>query len=331
MTAKTTIRDVAKEAGVSISMVSRALSGRGYVAKATAERIREVVSRLGYYPSPLARGMRDRGTQTLGILFGWQPENLVRNFYTGEILAGVFDASVQSGYQILVNDIMSPTENWEEGPECQRILNDTRVEGLLLVAPPPLLVQAFRHAPYSVVLVNHQDPDYHFVDAEQAGAVEHLTRHFAAKGHRRIGFLGGDDFDSAAGIRYRAFAEARASLGLKEEDCPVYRGSFRRESGASGARELMSRPNPPSAIVASTDLMAMGALEALRGSAKLPEIAGIDGHPEGERFQPSFSTMRQPIFEMARLATEFLIKSKGQAQESFQVKLPMEFVDREKA
>jgi LacI family transcriptional regulator len=325
---KTTIRDVAKEAGVSISMVSRALSGRGYVAKATADRIREVVARLGYYPSPLAQGLRDRGTKTLGILFGWQPDNLVKNFYTGGILAGIFEASVKSGYQILVNDLMGATDKWEEGPECQRILNDTRVEGLLLVAPPPLLIDAFRHAPYHVVLVNHQDPGYHFVDADQEDAVRRLMGHLAAKGHKRIGFLGGDHFDSAAEIRYAAFHASVSSLGLDPGECPVFHGSFRRDSGAQGARELMSLPNPPTALVASTDLMAMGAMEETAGPHR-PDVVGIDDHPEAGSPKYGLTTMRQPIFEMARLATEFLIQGGVQGQkEPFQVKLPMQFIKR---
>jgi LacI family transcriptional regulator len=328
---KATIRDVAKEAGVSISMVSRALSGRGYVGKETGERIRSVVKRLGYHPSPLAQGMRDRGTRTLGILFGWQPENLVTNFFTGQILAGVFEASVKSGYQILVNDVMSEVQGWEDGPECQRILNDTRLEGLLLVAPPQLLVSAFKNAPYRVLMVNHQDPAFDFVDADQAAAVKGLFAHLLAKGHVRIGFMAGGDFNPAAASRLAAFQACAAEAGLAPEQAPIFHGQFHRESGAEGGRHFMSLPRLPSAVIASTDLMALGALEAFRSLPRelRPAVAGIDDHPEAAA--GGLTTMRQPFFEMSRLATEALIKGLEGKPGEFQLRIPMELVVRDSA
>jgi DNA-binding LacI/PurR family transcriptional regulator len=333
---KTTIVDVAKAAGVSVSVVSRVLMGRGYVNAGKREHILKTMRELDYHPSPLAKGLRDGRTNTLGLLFFWLRTPFLPDYYQREILAGVLDACVTRNYQLLINNFMGEMQDLEADRfQCKRIVKDPRAEGLLVVNPPEALMEVFRKAPERVVLVNRQDPKLSFSDADQQAAMQALVEHLIAKGHTRIGLLAGDtQRDSSAEPRKLAFQESMKKQGLALEPELIFEGHFSEDSGSVGARYFAGLENPPTALVASTDSMALGALRYLRGLApkKRLAIVSIDDSPDAALPENALTTMHQPFYEMGRKAAETLIQRLAAPEsEPVQSLLPMQLIVRKSA
>ncbi len=328
-TPKTTIVDVAKAAGVSVSVVSRVLMGKGYVQAQKRERILRTMRDLDYHPSPLARGLRDRRTNALGLVFFWAHSPVLVDFYQREILAGVLDACVSRSYQLLISNFVTQLDDMEQAQyELRSIVSDPRVEGLLVLNPPLPFMDVLRKVSKRVLLINRQEAGLSFVDADQHQAVHDLVQRLAGRGHKRIGLLAGNpERDGSAGLRIEGFRQSMAKLGL---DCPpelVWDGAFTVESGREGASQLLKLPQPPTALVASTDHMAHGAMEVARQLGRKVDVVGIDDMPESGA--EGLTTMRQPFYEMGKAATETLIKRiAAPAAPPLTVLLPMKLMER---
>ncbi|MES2202431.1 MAG: LacI family DNA-binding transcriptional regulator [candidate division FCPU426 bacterium] len=331
----TTIVDVAKAAGVSLSVVSRVLMGRGYVQAEKKELVLKTMREMDYHPSPLAKGLRDSHTNTLGLLFFWLHTPFLPDYYQREIFAGVLDACVARNYQLLINNFVRDLTDVEAARfDCKRMLKDQRVEGLLVVNPPEALIPVFSGSPGRVALVNRREENLSYSDADHVSAMRGLVAYLAKKGHVRLGLLSGDpERDSSARPRRQAFNQCLRAHGLAEDPSLIWDGNFLESSGEEGARHLLSLQDPPTAIVASTDLMAIGALRALRklGLAKVA-VVGIDDVPLAATPEISLTTMRQPFYEMGRSAAEGLISSLASPGDGLvQNLLPMELIVRNSA
>ncbi len=334
---KPNIKHVAKAAGVSISMVSRVLTGRGYVREDKKEKVRKVVREMGYHPSALARGLRDRRTRTLGLLFSWISQPTMGDYYYREILSAAIEVCARRGYELLVSNFVGRLDD-EGGGRCLQFLGDTRLEGVLMLAPrvpPSELRRMAARASSKVVLINHHQKGLNCVDTDQRAGMEAALRHLVSKGHRRIGFLAGETgLVSNASERWLAFREGMLRRGLARGGELVFKGVFTAESGEQGARALLGRDRPPTALVASSDLMAEGAMRVLGRlpPGRRPDLVGFDDRPESARPELALTTLRQPFYELGREATEALIALiEGKAGEPLELLLPMQLVVRKSA
>ncbi|NJQ15463.1 LacI family DNA-binding transcriptional regulator [Streptomyces bohaiensis] len=296
------IKDVAAAAGVSVATVSRALNGHRSVSPDTRERVLEAVGRLGYRPNAVARSLRTDRTRTLGLVIGD-----VMNPYFTELARFVEEEARARGYSVIIG-------NADERPELQdhhiRTLLDRRIDGLL-VSPADgrsPFAPGTRPPTPPVVLVDRWVPglDVTVIRAEGASAVRDLVRHLRALGRRRIAVITGPPATTTARERVAAFREAIAAQGLHLPEAYVGEGDFRADSGRRVTEAFLDLPEPPEVVFATDNLMALGALDAIRSRGlRVPEdigVAAFDDIPWFQHTDPPLTAVAQPVAELARAA-----------------------------
>jgi len=311
-----TIQDVAARAGVSISTVSRVVTGAVAVETATAERVKEAISALGYRPNLLARSFRRRVTHTVGLLV---PDN--SNPFFAELARTIEDAGFAEGYSVvLCNSDLSAIKQ----ETYIDVLLAKRVDGLILASSGLIptvdghdAVERILDAGAPCVVVDRDlgeaPVDQVLVDNDQGGylAAEHLI----SLGHRRIACLvGPNDLTPSAG-RIAGFQRALADAGLAVVAEGLVRGNGRPDGGAAAARQLLERGviagGDVTAIFAFNDQMAIGVIGALqRAGRRVPEdvsVVGFDDIPQSATIFPALTTIAQPIGEMGTVGVRLLL------------------------
>jgi LacI family transcriptional regulator len=253
---RTTLKDVAREAGVHVSTASRALnpSTAAIVNPETVERVTDAASRLGYRPHPLARGLRTNRTMSVGVVI---PD--VENPLFGPIIAGVESVLVEEGYSVLIG-------NADRGPShadgiVEEML-ERHVDGLILATSSRQAsdtAEAAR-AGVSVVLVNRSVDDNSIpaiVGDDHAG-IGLAVQHLAELGHERIGHVAGPSWVSTGLGRKEAFLDWMSQVGLgHDEDLVEEAEWYQVEPGNTSALALLSRHPDLTAIVAANDLLGL--------------------------------------------------------------------------
>ncbi len=283
-----TIKDVAKIAGVTYPTVSRVLSGKPYVAIETKERVLSAISELGYRPSAAARSMVTQRTHLIAMLV---PHLTDPNF--GILFSGAERTAREQGYSVLVADFDSAADNGG-------ILAEHRVDGVLVLEP-----QNFHGQEYitDLPLVELDDTP---VDHRAGGRL--VGQHLRQLGHERLVFIGGPKDAPHAVGRYQ---------GLLEDypNATWYAGDWTAESGYALLETALQ--HQPTAIFAANDYIALGVIHGLRNKGlSVPQdisLVGFDDIPLAKHFNPSLTTVQQPLEQQGSMAATFLIaKLRGQ-------------------
>ena len=301
-----TIKDVAREAGVSVATVSRVYTGADRVSEPTRLRVREVGSRLGYAPHGAARSLITRKTSTIGVLL----PDLYGEFFS-EVIRGIDQAAQRAGYHLLVSSAHEQSETFEAALRSMR----GRVDGLIVMSPGLDAGAALAGLPASlpVVLLNsaaHAErlDSIGFANFEGAQA---MVRHLVGLGHRRIAIITGADgnFDSAE--RTRGYRAALAEAGIEPDEDWAIAGDFSESSGYAAAVELLELRPRPGAVFATNDSMAIGALSRLREAGlEIPgdiAVAGFDDIPMARYMNPPLTSVHVDISALGELATGRLL------------------------
>jgi LacI family transcriptional regulator len=302
-----TMNEVAKEAGVSAMTVSRVLSGDAKVRDETQSRVRLAIRELGYSPNIAARNLARAATLHVGLLYS-NPSG----GYLNEFLMGALSLSGRTGCNLVVEKCSVRGER----RAISKLLDDG-VAGVIL--PPPLsesktaldsLVAA--GLPFVRVATGRPDPNGISVCINNAEAAATMTRHLVSLGHRKVGFIIGASNQSASQERYGGFLAALREAGIQPRPDWVMQGDFSYRSGLLAAEQMLSSRDRPSAIFASNDDMAAGAVAvAHRLNIAVPlglTVAGFDDTPLATTIWPTLSTIRQPIAAMSRKALELLLE-----------------------
>lgn len=309
-----TISDVARESGVSKTTVSFVLNdGPRPVNAQTRERVLEVMRRLNYHPNATARALTRGRTNILGVLFARTLPGIVNNQYASAVLEGILTAAMERGYNALLL-----TEPWQNAAVSAKALQDGRTDGVLVIAPfsdsDMVSGLAALNLPLVVISAPATQQDVPFVDVDNAGGVHLAVQHLLSLGHTRIAHLAGDTNHYSAASRQSCFRAFLAAAGIPVPEEYVARGMFSSnatESNRAAARHLLSLPQPPTAIFAANDALAVAALEAARGlDLSVPEqlsIVGFDDLPMASLVTPGLTTVRQPVIEIAKWATRLLV------------------------
>ncbi|MBB6118959.1 LacI family transcriptional regulator [Nocardiopsis algeriensis] len=313
---------------MSAPTVSRVLNGRGDVAPATRERIESLIRAHGYR----RRGGRSR--ERIGLL------DLVFNDldspWAVEILRGVEDAAHTVGTGIVVSAIhrrAGSTRRWLEN------VRSRSSDGAILVTTDldPALKAELRelHVPAVVVdPVGIPDLDTPTIGATNWAGGLSAIGHLTALGHRRIAFVAGRPELWCSRARLDGYRAGLETAGLAVDDDLVVPGEFDYESGFRAGEHLMGLADPPTAVFAASDQMALGVYEALRrGGLRVPadvSVIGFDDLPEAHWASPPLTTVRQPLADMGRLAVRTVHRIvRGEAIESPRVELATELVVRD--
>ncbi len=338
----TTIEDVARMAGVSKATVSRVLSGRAREASVREEtrlRIEKAAAQLGYRPSLFARGLKTKRTHLIGVV----ARDLTNPFWAG-IVEGVSRACHQRGYHVTISHALSESEQVAEGTLLTRMGWD----GLLLCGDFRAEVDQqalgqFVEQVRGVVGVARPADGLHYptVRSDNVLGVGQALDLLYSLGHRRIGFVGGGSGDAAERFEaYLAYCEGRGIHPPAEYyHIATGRGPGNvRSSLAIGrfmTRRMIRLPEPPTAILASTDFLALGALIAAQAAGRrVPcdlSIVGFDSFPLTRYTVPPLTMVHQPVKEMGSVAVEVLIdiiEGRRPKEEELEIRLPTSLVER---
>ncbi len=308
----TTIKDIAKLAGVSHTTVYRALNDKPRISQPTKERIISIARELNYQPNVLAQSLVSGRTKTLGLVI----TTIVNPFYP-ELARGIEDTARSLGYSIILC-----CTNFDPSLEKQYIdmLRSRGVDGIIFTSAhihdPNIRSLVEDHFP--LILVNRRvygDPvidsiDYVVVENAKGGflAVEHLIR----MGHERIGVISGSGDSSAAVERLEGVRKAFMQYGLHPASPLVLEGDFLKPSGYEAAKRFLTMGDPPSAIFGVNDYMALGAFEAILDSGlRVPDDVALIGFNDIEFSSlktVELSTIGQRKYEMGSIAVHTLIE-----------------------
>jgi LacI family transcriptional regulator len=298
VTGRPTIKEVAERAGVSIATVSRALNDKGDVSAETRDHVRAVARSVGYSADPTARSLVTHKTRLVGVVVGDNAghRDLSLVFF-GKVLAAISRRLAQSHYDPL---LLQPDDAGSEH----------RFDAAVLIGvdrDDPLIADlASRDVPLVGVDVRCDAERAAFVGSDHTDGVRLALGHLHALGHRRIAHIAGAPNTLAGAERLGAFRRESDALRLETPDELVRRGDF---SSASGYREtcaLLALPDPPTAIVAASDLMALAALQAIRDAGLKPghdvAVVGFDDLEAAALAHPPLTTIRQDRQELGTVA-----------------------------
>jgi len=324
-----TIVDVARKADVSYATVSRVINNNEHVRPRTRERILQAVESLGYEVNRQARGLAGGHTNIIGLLV---PD--LGTGYIGEIIRGI-DAELNDAQY----ELMLYTTHLRQAKETSFVVSLARgtVDGLLVVLPriPGSYREVLSRQKLPYVLIDHQgigEVDAAVGATNRQGAYE-ATRYLLQLGHIRIGFITGTIEMGCAKERLAGYRQALKEGGVEEHPELIREGDFHQPRGYTAAKELLFLPRPPTAIFAANDVSAFGVMEAVRDCGlRIPEdisILGFDDIPQSGSVRPPLTTVRQPLEQMGRIATQALLeKLKNPRKKIDYIELPTELVIR---
>lgn len=313
-----TITDVARHAQVSIKTVSRVLNGEPNVVPAMRERVMASVAALDYRPNLHARSLARARSSLLGLLYYASSAAFVMGLQRGAT------ARCRAlGYHLVVEQLDDSGAHVPD--QLRHMLSALRPDGLIL-APPvcddPVVLQLLAEARVPCVLISPggEPPALDRVAIDDRRAAEEITAALIALGHRRIGHLQGAPAQAAAPRRQQGYARALAAHGLPFDPELVAPGDFTFDSGVRACEQLLALPEPPSAVFAANDDMALGALVAAqRRGLRVPDdlsVAGFDDSPLASVVWPPLTTVRQPVAEMAEAAVDRLVSRPSAGDEA---------------
>ena len=300
-----TIKDVARQAGVSVATVSRVFSGANVVREATSKKVRDVAAALRYTPHVGARSLITRKTHTLGVLL----PDLYGEFFS-EIIRGIDFAARRSGYHILVSRSYEGRREIEEAVRAMR----GRVDGILLMSPD-VSAEALHTVPPSLPVVllcsALRGSDADCVTIQNYSGARDMVAHLLSLGHRRVAIIKGAQGNYDAAERLRGYRAALKEKGISSDPELEPEGEFTEAGGYAATMKLLGIASRPTAIFAANDSMAIGALSALRESRiRVPSdiaVAGFDDIPLARYMDPPLSSVHVPIYDLGERAVELLI------------------------
>lgn len=311
-----TIRDVAREAGVSVATVSRVLNDSGPVRDSTRERVEEAVTSLQYTPHGAARSLSTRRSTNLGVIL----PDLYGEFFS-QVIRGMDRATRRAGYHLLLSSSHADRDEVSAALRAMR----ARVDGLVVMSPdlPPEELERVVPPGSPVVLVNspHAAARFNSLNVDNRGGVRRVVRHLAGLGHERIALIGGDPSNHDAWERRQGYRDGLEECGLEWRAAWELSSDFTKSGGHAAARRLVRTKVRPTSVFAANDSMAVGALSAFQEAGlRVPEdvaVVGFDDVPIARYVTPPLSTVHVNLMEMGERAVELLLDAvrEGDAHE----------------
>lgn len=308
---RVTMEDIARECGVTKMTVSRVLSGRDGVKKATRDMVLAAAERLDYEVNSLAQSFSSNRSGFIGIVTPF--EGLLGTSYFKEVVTGfdrVLDEAVMSFALFDAN-----SESFNNGDKLRRLYRQRRADGLLLVAlhATDRFLDTLEQLRIPMVVVGEQAacPTVCSVNCRDDQGVALSCSHLYKLGHRRIAFVEGPGDFSTASRRKEAFLEFCRKKSLDLPASYVQPGHFHIFGGRKAGLALLRAKPRPTAIIAANDLMAFGVMESARElGLRIPQdvsIIGFDDEPSASEHFPALTTVRQPVSEMGERAAKMLL------------------------
>ena len=303
-----TIKDVAKQVGVSIATVSHVINKTRFVSEGITEKVLKAIRDLNYQPNAIARSLVKRKTHTIGIIIS----DILNPFYTA-IVRGVEDVTYKSGYNVM---LCNTDEDVEKEILYIQLLFEKRIDGLVLSSGfqdgvHPLHIQ-LKKIPLVSIVRKIKGVTSDGVFGDNMGGAYQAIEHLIQLGHRRIGIISGPLGLSSGAERLEGYKKALSDHQIPIEKQWIKMGDFKKESGYSLAKKLLQDEIPPTALFVVNNQMTIGALNASRElGVRIPEDLSLISFDDMEWYSfinPSLTTIEQSPYLMGKTAGEMLLQ-----------------------
>lgn len=329
-----TIKDIAKQAGVSITTVSRALNGHDDVNEATRRKVADIAQQMGYSPNMAARSLIMKKTKTLGLLLSGITRYSTKDNIAFEVLCGMNDRAGELDYDLV---LFSTTPQKQQTKSYKALCQERGVDGVMLMGirlDDPYLNEIIASDIACILIdIPLKGPNVGFVTSDNVGGAYAATRHLLENGHRKIGFINGHHQAHVSIQRLEGYTQALKEYGIAVASDLLADGSFSENGGKEAAYQLLSRRPDATAVFCASDLMALGAIQAIRGlGMQIPgdiSIVGFDNINLTEYCTPTLTTIHQNKYELGYQAAQMLIDLLEGRKVMPQLTLPTQLVRRE--
>lgn len=331
---RATIFDVAQKAQVSIKTVSRVVNREPNVRAKTRERVQQAITDLQYTPDNSARNLARQRSHLIGLIYD-DPSayELPSSGYIIRMQQGALQACRAAMHELLIHPCDFRVRG--VGDSLKRLIADARLAGVVVAAPlsnMKRIVDAIRetNVPFVRVSPGQRTRSHRCVSTNDAEVCAEMIDHLASLGHRKIGFVKGDETHVAVSTRFAGFEAGMRRNGLNINSRHVAVGNNSFESGEKAGVKLLDRVQRPTAIFCANDDMAAGVVRtAQRMGIAIPDelsISGFDDVVLARQIEPQLTTVRQPLARMTELAVEMLLSKENKAHHQT---VPAEIVVRD--
>lgn len=307
-----TLRDIAERVGKSVPTVSRALGGFGDISPETRAEVQRVAEELGYEPSATATNLKKRRTDTITLVLPTEARPRFADPFFSEFVSGVVDQAAQHHLDLAV----VTNAGDDECATYRKYIRSRRTDGFIVMRTKlqDERIEFLRDDGFPFVAFGRtgSDNDFHFVDEDGAAGIRLAVDHLVALGHRRLAFIAEPLYLTKASHRLQGFRDGLHAHDLPCEPDLVIEANFRQPSGRLATQKLLNRADPPTAIVACNDLLALGAMSEAHARGLVVgrevSITGFDDIMLAEYTHPALTTVHQPAQEMGALVVDLLVR-----------------------
>lgn len=303
------IKDVAKEAGVSIATVSRVLNDVDVVNEETKKKVVDAIAKLDYRPNIVARSLKTQRTRTIGIVV---PD--ISNQFYPEIVRGAEDVANIYNYNVILcnTDLDS-----EKEIEYLRVLREKMVDGVIYMSNSMEneIINTLNNLKLPTVLVetNSKNNEFPSVTIDNEKAAYDATNYLIKKGNKKIAYIGvSPEIANASSIRYLGYKRALEDNGIKYNDNLVQFGGLKAADGRDGMQLIIDKVKKVDAVFCASDEIAMGAINTLREKGiNVPEevdVVGFNNIYAASIYYPKLTTVEEPMYDMGSVGMRMLIK-----------------------
>jgi LacI family transcriptional regulator len=306
-----TIVDVARRAGVSVSTVSHVVNRTRHVNADTAKLVEDAIALVGFRPNALARSLKRASTDSVGIAM-----SVISNPYFSDIVCAIEAECARLGLMVFLSDTQ---DDPEQELKVVKALHERRVDGVILAAsadPERRAVNYLSEKKIPFVLVDRLlSRDFDQVGVQNKNAMQLLVAHLIAHGHKRIGFIAGPSGFSTAHERTEGYKAALKAAGIAYDENLLAAANASTEAADQATRKLFALADPPTALATGNNLATIGAMHALRElRLRVPSdvaLVGFDDFEWADYFEPRLTVIAQPCQQIGREAAALLIERIG--------------------
>lgn len=326
---RVTREDVAKRAGVSTAVVSYVVNdGPRPVSPETRAKVEQAIEELGYYPNEIARSLKLQRSQTIGLIV---PN--VNNPVYSEVVHSMECICIEEGYLVLLCNSGRDPQREER---YVHMLRAKKVDGVVIMPShrPMRLVEILKRSHVPVIVLEHDLPDTHCIAADDLQGGRLATEHLIELGHRRIGLIRREPSSATSSQRLVGYRQALEAAGIPYDPSLVVETQAGHEAGYQAMQHLLALPEPPTAVFTHNDVLALGAMHAIRAAGlSIPDdisVVGYDNTVSCAYLNPPLTTVNYPKAEMGRQAALEILQL-AQGRDDLQTRtiiLPTELVVR---
>ncbi len=315
-----TIKDIARECGVSVATVSNVLNGKGKAGEATTRRVLEAVREYGYKPNQVARGLRNNNTGLIGII-----AEEIDHFTTPAIIEGIMGSVEERGYKSMLfnlrlysrwSDLWFDNEEMIDpvlGPVFDEV-QSMRLAGIIYVGAHGRIINKIPDnlgIPSVVVYVHETNPEVPSVMIDDEGGAHDAVEYLISKGHRRLAVITGEKDNLHTKLRLDGVCRALRGNGIPADECRILYANWTREGGQQAAEQLIG--TDVTGVFCFADKIASGVYRCLHSRGLEPgrdlSVMGFDNDPIADYLFPGLTTMALPLKQMGITASELLLSA----------------------